>query len=144
MHLKIKQVTIVGLSMVILLAGGFFVYATFFSVDTDLFQGTVSSESINCVVSDQVERISVDGKDITVGLASTQGDEKIGTSLYYSCGDLDYTGMNNSNGFDMPDSGSANGGEELVGREVEVYARRISESKYTLVGSEQYYVRFKD
>lgn len=144
MHLKIKQVTIVGLSMVILLAGGFFVYATFFGVSADSFQGTVSSESINCVISDQVERISVDEKDITVSLTSTQGDEKIGTSSY-SCNSFDYTEVKSSGGlYGVPDSDSPNGGEELVGREVEVYARRISESKYTLVGDEKYYVRFKD
>lgn len=110
-------------------------------VKGEYFTGKITAEKISCVIADGEESIVVDGKKVITdpGNVTHRGDVGNSGVVGTVCDKFDvnrYSDIWHAQQQDAPD-----GGEELVGRTVEVYAAKNSDGSYTLQGSKDYYVK---
>ena len=112
------------------------------NIETAKFTGKITAEKIDCILADDQEVIYVDNKKIVVdpGNVASRGEVGVTSEDLHVCNNFDINAVKKDRqGFRI--EGQPNGGEELIGRSVEVNAAVLNDGSFTLQGSNNYYVK---
>lgn len=132
--------TIVSIAAIACILVAIFIFAL--QPKTVRFIGRINAEEINCTIDDLPAVIHVDGKKIMLDPGNVAPRPDIGSMSedLWVCNNFDLSSIETGKfGIAKPDQ--PDGGENIIGRKVEVYAGYTEDGSLTLSGDTRYYVK---